>query len=548
MRSHAARGGISGLLAVALVVSVLSRSPTARAERPTDGGLWTYTPEDDVQFWDEPSGRVRVHYSVAGPSAVLAGDSDQDGVPDFAQLAAEVVAEVMTDYEETLGLRPVVSEAEAGVGELGGSAAFDAYLVDFAGMADGHFSADACTDVPRHCGGAIVFENDFAGYGYPSPQWALRLVAAHEMFHAFQAAYENELPVWMSEGTATWAPWHHDPAYTDIAWYGQSYLDEAYRTLYKPPTGPVPAFAYGSGLWFAFLTDRHGEGLMGELLTAMERTSSEPVVDVDALTEVLTAHDDTWAEAWPTFASWNLATGARAGIAPSYSFAGELDGVPTEAWGTSIDDDNRFYALSARYYRVTHGGGPLWFAVNDPDPDLHFALHAVAGGKADGAVEDALARWSGATPGPFAVADGADLAFGGYWLVVSNARTTGSSAKARVCLGSEAQVHACAPPAQPEPAPEPAAEAGPEPGPEPAPELAAETPTADAGRSLDAAADVSNDGASDGPNDGANDAAASPAPAEGGCAAAQASPVGLPLALALAALALLGLSARRRRS
>jgi len=427
-----------------LALILLAAPATATAVRPTEGGLWSFDPTDVVEHLDDPTGRVRVHYSVAGPNQTRLADTDTDGFPDFAQDVAERAAEVLAFYEDDLGLRPPVSEADLDLGPLGGSYAFDFYLVDFGGSADGMFSIDGCTSVPLHCAGYMVMENDFVGYGYPSLDVAVEVLTSHELFHAVQSAYEGDLPVWVSEGTAVWGERQFDPTSIDFLWFADAYLEDTGRSLDRPPVGPVPTFAYATALWWDFLTTRHDPDLMDELLLALERTSSEPQDALAAMETVLEVREDTVGDAFATFARWNLATGSRAGVAESYAYAADLSGVTAEGSGASIDDENRFYPLAATYYRLDHPGGPLWFAADEIEPGLLFSLHPVADGAADGPVEDALEVWA-AEGDAVAIDGGAALPAGGYWLVGTNAQLAEQSTRTRLCLGSEEDVLACLP-------------------------------------------------------------------------------------------------------
>jgi hypothetical protein len=427
----------------ALLAALLVPLPAA-AIRPTEGGLYAYDPTDTVVSWDEPTGRVRVHYSIDGPSVTLLADADASGVPDFVEDVGFTAVDVL-DLYAGIGLRPPVSEDDLGLGPLGGSAALDVYLVDFAGVGDGHFGTDACTTVPRHCAGFLMVENDFAGYGYANLPQAVDVLASHELFHGVQDAYDSGQAVWFAEGTAVWGERQFDSGSLDFLAFADEYLRDTGRSLDVPPLGPVPAWAYGTALWWDFLTLRHDPGFMHDLLLATETTTGEPADTLAGMAAALEARGDALEAAWTAFASWNLATGGRAGAMPSYPYAASLIGVTAEAEGAAIDDDNRFYPLAATYYRLDHGGGPMWFGVQTAAPALRFALHAVAGGAADGPVEPALAAWTPEGAGAWALLDGADLPPGGYWIVGTQPAIADASVKVRVCIGDRTAATACAP-------------------------------------------------------------------------------------------------------
>lgn len=420
------------------MIVLLALLPTAHAVRPTEGGLYAFSSTDDVQIWDEPTGRVRVHYSASGPNVVKAGDADGDGVPDFAEDVGNTAADVLATYDAA-GFRLPISEADMGYGPLGGSPALDFYLVDFGGDSDGYFGLDGCDIGEEHCSGYMAMENDFRGYGYPNLHEAIVVLTSHELFHGVQDAYQAGQPNWFAEGTAVWAEQFYQPGVEDFIWFGDSYLDDAGRSLDRPPTGPVPSFAYGTALFWEYLTERHDPTLINALLEQTEADAADTVADVDT---VLSDNGDSLRDAWVGFADQNVATGRRAGATDSYPFAGQLSGITAAAEGPGIDDDNRFYPLAATYYRIDHAGGPLQFGIAEPAPDLAFVLRPVADGGSDGPVGDPVAEFAGDEVGEIAP----DLPAGGYWLVGTYPVHASESTKRRFCLGDAAFVDTCFPP------------------------------------------------------------------------------------------------------
>lgn len=408
----------------------------AFAQRPTEGGVYAFDATDVVASWDDPTGVVRVHYSMEGPNRTKLTDADTSGVPDFVEDVGITAAAALAAYTDA-GFLPPLSEADVGLGDLGGSGAFDFYLVDFGGDADGHFGVDRCTGTPPRCGGYMVMENDFSGYGYPNLHEAITVLTSHELFHAVQSAYAADEPVWFSEGTAVWAERFFEPDVEDFVWFAQVYLDDTGRAIDRPPSGPVPAFAYSTALFWDFLTLRHDPALIVALLEATEADGAE--LPMPLVESALVERGDTLRDAWIDFATMNLATGDRAGAATEqYPYATDLDGITAESEGDGIDDDNRFYPLATTYYRIDHAGGPLVFGIDEPAPELVFALRPVQGGADDGPVEDAVVTFDGTTTGSIG-----DLPAGGYWLLGTYPAIGEESARRRFCLGTEDFVAAC---------------------------------------------------------------------------------------------------------
>ncbi len=408
----------------------------ALAARPDSGmGAYSYDDSDVLDAVDGPEGLVRVHYSVEGPNQTILDDDDGNGWPDFPeQVAAE--AEDVLDFYAGLGFSYPLGEEEMGLEPLGGSYAFDFYLVDFGGSADGMFATDTCSG--GVCSGYMLMENDFRGYGYSSLDTAIKVLTSHELFHAVQNAYSAYEPDWLAEGTAVWAEFQYDPGNEDFLWFCDEYLDDTGRSIDSPPAGSVTSFSYGTALFFQFLTERLGEQVGPDIQAEMMGRDEDGALD--AIVAAIADNGSTLEGEWPVFARWNLATGRRAGEAESYTFADELSGVDAEAEGASIADDNRFYPLAATYYRLDHPGGPLYFVAVDDPTGLVFSLHPVADGGEDGPVTDALVDWAPEGPG---TVDLGEQPAGGYWLVGTHPLDADQSVKVEFCLGDAAGVEPC---------------------------------------------------------------------------------------------------------
>lgn len=413
---------------------------SAHAGRPTDGsGLFSFDDGDIVDWLDGPSGLVRVHYSRSGPNETRLADDDGDGLPDFPAMVAIAAEDVLLFYGES-GFREPLRESDLGLAPLGGSDAFDVYLVDFDGGADGRFAVDACSGAV--CSGHMVMENDFVGYGYPSLAEAVAVLTSHELFHAVQSAYNANQPVWMSEGTAVWAEWLYQPGVRDFLYFSNAYLEDTGRSIDRPPAGVATAFSYGTALFFAFLDEVAGPWAAVALQEEMEERGADQAIQ--AIAAVLEAGGLALPDAWSMFAEWNLAVGSRAGAAPSYSFADQLGEPALEGSFENglIEDDNRFYPLAATYYQVTHGGGELGFATADDPTGVRFALFPVLDAQADGVVGEPLVRWSLDGPGRVLLGD---LPAGGYLLAGAYPHPAAESRKVAFCVGPLDALDSCLP-------------------------------------------------------------------------------------------------------
>jgi len=410
-----------------MISLLLALSLPASAARPTQGGQFGYTSEDEVVSWDSPGG-IRVHYAISGPSTTLLDDEDEDGTPDFVQDVAHHV-EGSFDAYAAAGFRRPLHETDVGLGLLGGSDAFDVYLVDFGGGSDGAYRNDRCQ--AGACAGHLLIENDFVGYGYSDLDEAVATLASHELFHAVQAAYVPSLDVWVSEGTATWAERLYDPDSRDYLRLAGRYLQDTNRSLDKPPAGPVPPFAYATALWFDFLTLRHDDTVIVDLLEAL---ATDPEADpLLIIGDLLVDRDDSWRQAFTTFTTWNLATFTRAGGLSDggYPYASKLPGATLESVDSEFVDEIRVFPVAAVFFAVDHDGGPLWGGSGTCDDDLPVLIVFPA---SDGPLPDPIDTIEGAGR---LVAEGQDLPAGRYFAALTVPEPADSSQRDVVCLQAE---------------------------------------------------------------------------------------------------------------
>ena len=349
--------------------------------RPTEAtaDLPRYAPEDALDSVVSPGGAFRVHFSRRGPNAVRAADVDGSGVPDFVELVAREYDAVAAFYAGLGYRRP--PEDSGGTGDIGGDGRFDVYLVDFAGRADGAFRGEGCRTEGVECHGYMLQENDFAGYAYRSLEEAVAILASHEFFHAVQAAYRPGLGSVASEGTAVWASERFRPELDDLERFSASYLSRPDRPLTIDPDGPAQSFSYGASLFFQFLGERLGDGVIRAL---WEESVRAPTARWPELLDTVLRRDagmdfDT---AFTEFTLWNLATGPRTGAGKGYARGAGYASLVTAARTLPVDESRvRVAAAAIRAFDV-EGGGEVVSVAFQPEagtetPALHLWAAAV---------------------------------------------------------------------------------------------------------------------------------------------------------------------------
>lgn len=320
---------------------------TANADRPDTPGssaLFRFAEGDIVETHDTP--RVRVHFTRAGDHAVPLADANEDGVPDFVEGVGTIYEEALNHYTGIGFLPPRSDEGET---LNGGDDRFDVYLIDFYGSADGSFVREGCRE--ERCTGYMVQENDFAGYGYRSALIGSRVVGSHELFHAIQAAYDENQGSVYSEGLATWATEHFDPSLDDFERAIGGFLSRTERPLPSEAGGLLDRFAYGSAIFFRFLEERHGTDFLVALAEHTQNGAGGEMDPAwfDALQLLLADEETTFADEYIAFATWNLLTGSRA-TDEGYTNAASYPSVTTRSVELPFEDERpRHFFAATRY-------------------------------------------------------------------------------------------------------------------------------------------------------------------------------------------------------
>jgi hypothetical protein len=417
-----------------------------RPDSPGNNELFHFEPGDVVETHASKGGSFLVHFTRSGPNAVPAADSDATGIPDFVEEVAAIYDEVLDLYQGKLGFRAPPSDEAVSV-DNGGDGRFDVYLVDFNGVGDGVFRPDGCLkDKPQICAGYMVQENDYKNYGYPSTTIANRILGSHEFFHAVQAAYDGEQDSVIREGTAVWATEKFDPSLKDFEAFIDGYLDNTDRTLNQPLPGPVDPFSYGSAIFFQFLDERYGEGIIRAMWERCE-DGAEGVPDpywYDELTPLLKSEaGSSFSEALIEFATWNLYTGSFADPAKSYDAGSGYPRVKmNDVTEPLVDEQLRVFQASYQYYRMAPGGRSAITAAVVPPKDAPAeaeGLQILLAVERGSAIESTLKLADPLAGTETVNVEGAE----GAVVVVINTLQEGQSRRPGLCIGTAAEVDAC---------------------------------------------------------------------------------------------------------
>lgn len=337
------RLGVS--LAIALFASTASAEECPK-NRPTDPtAVAGYVYEGTPTSYATPEGNVRVWWTDAGAHAAPAGK-------DVAVTIGAVLEEAMVGFGK-LGFKPALRDGDyPACGSNGGDGRVDVYLVAFKG-ADGMASTERCT--ATGCPGFMLVEKNFVSRGYKTTREGAETVVAHEYFHLVQAAYAKDMDRFWSEGTAQWATKRVFPHILDLERFLPDFFDSTARPLDTPPSGVTSGYLYGSAIYPVFLGEKYGDDTIKLAMEALAAGKAPAVVAID---DALQKKGTTLADDFVTFASWNVATGTRAGQG-TYKDGAKYPMAKVDELADGGD---------ARVEDITAGFGARYYAVHDPAP------------------------------------------------------------------------------------------------------------------------------------------------------------------------------------
>jgi hypothetical protein len=279
--------------------------------RPSDsvdpqGHAWT-VPEAGASPDCGPN--VCIHWaSGTGGDAPDATDTTPaNGIPDYVDQALVIAENVWSTEVGTMGYRAPLSDVTSA--NHGPDGKLDIYLTNLGPQLYGYCTTDdPGLDTPGTftASAYCVVDNNFTEpvFRILPPIQYLKVTLAHEFFHAVQFGYDIGEDTWLMEGTATWM---EDQVYDGIN-DNRQYLQ---NSPLKYPWIPLDhsarcCFQYGSWIWFRFLSETMGPGVIQEIWNRAEAAPGGPDdYSTQAISHVLAAHGTTFRKKFASFAVWN---------------------------------------------------------------------------------------------------------------------------------------------------------------------------------------------------------------------------------------------------
>ena len=238
------------------------------------------------------------------PDAPDLTDADNNDIPDW-------VDEVMTAYDDVWAVEVEALDYRVPLKDWAGSdagAGLDIYLADIGNEGIfGYCTIDNPRKHSRRQHSFCVIDEDFAQSEFSPGVYgidAMKVTAAHEMFHSIQFAYDWLERKFFMEGTAVWV---EDEVFDDI----NANYDYLHDSPLHQPEVPLDAgdrrldenFEYGSWLFWRFLSERHDDELLREVWEGAAGKSDL----FPTLRGVLQGRGQTLPRTMAQFAIWNRA-------------------------------------------------------------------------------------------------------------------------------------------------------------------------------------------------------------------------------------------------
>ncbi|GBD94717.1 hypothetical protein BMS3Abin05_02329 [bacterium BMS3Abin05] len=253
--------------------------------------------------YDSPKGYFKIHYTTSGINSVPADDFNGNSIPDWIEETGKIFDHCYEFEIDTLGYeKPPVDNPN--------DPQIDVYMYNL--NAYGFTTPDSqFVDGDRQVASYIEIDNNFKGSGFATHGLdALKVTAAHEMFHVIQLGYIlRSTDFYFYEMSSVWM---EDQVYNTINDYYAN-LPDFFNYPDLPLTTYNGAYEYGAAVWLRFLSLRHGRSIVRQIWQNMPDYNS-----LNAMQRVFVQEGSDFSTEFATFGIWNYFTGQRADTTKYY--------------------------------------------------------------------------------------------------------------------------------------------------------------------------------------------------------------------------------------
>ncbi len=286
-------------------------------------------------------GHFRVHYDISGFHSPDMSDIDSNTVPDYIDSTMVYFEFALDIIIDQLGYRIPLND-----NGLGGGDEIDIYVQEYSSKGYGATQPD---DFLGDTSSAFIYiDNNFAESQYGTKGYdALRITAAHELFHVVHYAYavDSDLMWWMEQSSV----WMEEIMWEDA----NDYFFLLKYFFYDTETNKRPIdynngnFIYGAAIWPIFLALQYGNDIIRKIWEALSVSKTKSIQVFDSVLP------GGLAQAFHEFAIWNYFTGQRFVEDRFYPDSAFFDAEIPIDWTT----DNEVYetVISSNYLTSSYG-------------------------------------------------------------------------------------------------------------------------------------------------------------------------------------------------
>ena len=344
------------------------------------------------KYYLSPSGKFRLHYTESSSNAVSSTDSDQSGISDYIEEAAEIFDYCYQFEIDTLDYEPPPSDNSIDGPEI------DIYFTNiYDAYAYTYFEEEIPNTPYEDWTSYLVIDNDFQGNFFTKGIDALKVTFAHEFFHMIQGAYfigfvnSDFKDRFFYEMSSTWM---EEMVYSEINDYYQ-YLPSFFSNTRYPLSYWNNNFEYGSSIFLIFVQQNYGPEIIKRSWELLKNSyDNSNYNSIKALKAAFEEEGFTFEDAFSNFGVWNYFTGYRSNIMKFYE---EAHAYPmfavndTIRFNSEVSVSDTIYAITTNYHilnpeisgniilRQAHDDPNNWrsaIIIDKVDPDISSEIHS----------------------------------------------------------------------------------------------------------------------------------------------------------------------------
>ncbi len=237
----------------------------------------------------------RVHYATSGVNMIYGWPNTT-----YRDAVADACEGSWSFYHTTKGWPVPPSDGTAG----GGSGLIDCYVTNLSGVYGWTQSENSVPGGYQNDYTAyFAIDNDYAGFGYPTPYPPMQVTVAHEYHHVVQMGLNAISAGWLMENTSTFM---EDEVFDDVN-DNYNYLACYFGAPYNRLQMANGCWEYACFIWPTYLAENWDHSVVRDVWVSLA-TTLNPYTSFDTILAPYGKNLDTGVAEWTR---WNVYTGTR---------------------------------------------------------------------------------------------------------------------------------------------------------------------------------------------------------------------------------------------